>query len=85
VRLDGGGGHNSGRIAVLKVGWLEKKLSWAGRRISSHPFITYNIRGVQTGGFSPGFGGKTSRSFDAKTSRKNPCVETSPEVLLLFL
>jgi hypothetical protein len=45
---------------------------------------TYN-RGVQTGGFSPGFGGKTSRSFDAKTSRKNPCVETSPEVLLLFL
>jgi hypothetical protein len=24
VRLDGGGGHNSGRIAVLKVGWLEK-------------------------------------------------------------
>jgi hypothetical protein len=23
--LDGGDGHNSGRIAVLKVGWLEKK------------------------------------------------------------
>jgi hypothetical protein len=43
------------------------------------------IRGVQTGGFSLGFGGKTSRSFDAKTSRKHPCIETSPEVLLLFL
>jgi hypothetical protein len=39
---------------------------------------------VQTGEISPGFGGKTSRSFDAKTSRKNPCVETSPEAVSLF-
>jgi hypothetical protein len=47
--------------------------------------LSHNNRGVQTGGVSPGFGGKTSRSFDAKTSRKNPCVETSPEEVHLFL
>jgi hypothetical protein len=56
--------------------WTVKPYNWILPRVS---------RGVQTGGFSPGFGGKTSRSFDAKTSRKNPCVETSPEAVSLFL